>query len=163
MDALVNVLVDEVLILYCRETGDCHAVALRASSELSQSADCQSVRSRVTIRTPSDSSTLLTNPRKVVGQHGSVGTKSQFSQIQTVHTLRGTEMSPFDSTNHPEKEKSGYVQPQILVHSPKAMKTFCHIVHPKKIDKKARFFPCLLHQGMPPCVRQYAHGTEVPR
>ena len=28
-------------------TGDCHAVALRASSELSQSADCQSVRSRV--------------------------------------------------------------------------------------------------------------------
>ena len=47
MDALVNVVVVEVLILHCRENGDCHAVALRASSELSQSADCQSVRSRV--------------------------------------------------------------------------------------------------------------------
>ena len=47
MDALVNVLVGEVLILHCREAGDCHAVALRAASELSQSADCQSVRSRV--------------------------------------------------------------------------------------------------------------------
>ena len=47
MDALVNVFVGEVLILQCHENGDCHAVALRASSELSQSADYQSVRSRV--------------------------------------------------------------------------------------------------------------------
>ena len=47
MGALVNVLVGDVLILHCYETDDCHAVALRASSELSQSADYQSVRSRV--------------------------------------------------------------------------------------------------------------------
>ena len=47
MDALVKVLVDEVLILHCHENGACHAVALSASSELSQSADCQSERSRV--------------------------------------------------------------------------------------------------------------------
>ena len=47
MDALVDALAGEVLILYCHATGDCHAVALRASSELSQSANCQSVRSRV--------------------------------------------------------------------------------------------------------------------
>ena len=47
MYAFVNVLVGEALILHCRDNGDCHAVALRASSELSQSADCQSVRSRV--------------------------------------------------------------------------------------------------------------------
>ena len=47
MDALVNVLLGEVLILHCHEKGDCPAVALRASSELSQSADCQSVRSLV--------------------------------------------------------------------------------------------------------------------
>ena len=47
MDVLVTVLVGEVLSLHCHENGDCHAVALCASSELSQSADCQSVRSRV--------------------------------------------------------------------------------------------------------------------
>ena len=47
MEARVNVLVGEVLILHCHENGDCHAAALRASSELSQSADCHSVRSRV--------------------------------------------------------------------------------------------------------------------
>ena len=47
MDALVNVLVGGVLILHCHENGDCRAAALRASSELSQSADCQSLRSRV--------------------------------------------------------------------------------------------------------------------
>ena len=52
MDALVNVLKGEVLILHCHENGDCHAVALRASSELSQSADCQSERSHVFVRTP---------------------------------------------------------------------------------------------------------------
>ena len=39
MDALVNVLQGEVLILHCHENGDCHAVSLRASSELYQSAD----------------------------------------------------------------------------------------------------------------------------
>ena len=52
MDALVNVLVDEVLTFYCHETGDCNAVAPRTSSELSQSAECQSVRPHVMVRTP---------------------------------------------------------------------------------------------------------------
>ena len=47
MDALVNVLVDELFTFYCHETGDCNAVATRASSELSQSAECQSVRSHI--------------------------------------------------------------------------------------------------------------------
>ena len=37
MDALVKVLVGEVLLLHCHENGDCHAVALRAS-ELSRYA-----------------------------------------------------------------------------------------------------------------------------
>ena len=44
---LVHVLVGEELILHCHETGDCCAAVLRASFELSQSADCQSLRSRV--------------------------------------------------------------------------------------------------------------------
>ena len=47
MDALVYVLVGEILMLHCHKNGACHAVALRASSEVSQSADCQSERSRV--------------------------------------------------------------------------------------------------------------------
>ena len=87
MDALVNVLVGEVLILHCHENGDCHAVALRASSELSQSADCQLVRSRVwsellqsagdyqsersRVVRPNSICTLANlpiNPRSVVGQ-----------------------------------------------------------------------------------------------
>ena len=86
-DALVNVLIGEVLSLHCHENGDCHAVALRASSELSQSADCQSVRSRVwseLLQSPGDyqsersrvvrpnsictPANLPVNPRSVVGQ-----------------------------------------------------------------------------------------------
>ena len=43
VDALVNVFADDAVILYCHEIGDCHAVAFRASSELSQSTNCQSV------------------------------------------------------------------------------------------------------------------------
>ena len=98
MDALVNVLVDEVLILHCHENGDCHAVALRASSELSQSADCQSVRSRVwsellqsagdyqserlRVVRPNSKCTLANlpiNPRSVVGQK-----ENLFSSPQTL-------------------------------------------------------------------------------
>ena len=37
MDAFVNVLVGWILIIHCHENIDCHAVVLRASSELSQS------------------------------------------------------------------------------------------------------------------------------
>ena len=44
---LVNVLVGEIRILHCQENGYCRVVVLRASSELSQSADSQSVRSRI--------------------------------------------------------------------------------------------------------------------
>ena len=54
MDALVNVLVDEVLIPHCHENGDCqepddrHPERSRVWSGLLQSADgCQSERSRV--------------------------------------------------------------------------------------------------------------------
>ena len=54
MDASVNVLEDEVLILHCHENGDCqepddrHAERSRVWSELLQSADgYQSARSRV--------------------------------------------------------------------------------------------------------------------
>ena len=47
MDALVNVLEDEVLILHCHENGDCHEPDrfAHAFSELFQAADgCQSER-----------------------------------------------------------------------------------------------------------------------
>ena len=112
MDALVNVLVGEVLILHCHENGDCHAVALRASSELSQSADCQSVRSRdwsellqsagdyISERSrvvrPNSICTLANlpiNPRSVVGQK-----ENLFSSPQTlVHSQAGETSAKIDS------------------------------------------------------------------
>ena len=61
------------------------------------------------VRTPIVHQNPLTNLRTVIGQHGSVATKTQSSQVHTIHTLRGTGMFPSSSTNHLEEEKSGYV------------------------------------------------------
>ena len=44
MDAFVRIYEDDLI---CHKECDCHAVALRACSELSQSADCKSERPRV--------------------------------------------------------------------------------------------------------------------
>ena len=100
MDALVDVLVGEVLILYCHETGDCHA--LRASSELSQSANCQSVRSRVW----SELHRFIKSPDK--SQHGRRTTWISGDKMSPARS-KPLWVSPLGSTNHLEKEKSGDV------------------------------------------------------
>ena len=98
---------------HCDEKYDCHTVALRASSDLSQSADCQSVRSSVwsepsqkTHHCPNTTCTLrtlLVSTKMVVEQSGLVGTKSQSSQVHTTHMLRGTWTSHANTADRPRK------------------------------------------------------------
>ena len=85
----------QLLFLHFHENDDCHAVALRASFELSQSADCPSVRSR-------GWSELLQSAGDCQSERSRV-------LVPTIHTLRGTGTFPLVSTNHLEKGKSGYV------------------------------------------------------
>ena len=83
---------------------------------------------------------LPTNHTLVVGQHGLLATKSKSNQVQTIHTLRGTGTFPSVQQIISKKQNLDAFS-QILVYSPKAMKTFLSHGISKENDKKNAILP----------------------
>ena len=125
----IYVLQDEVL-LYCHETGDCHAVPLRASSEQSPSLDCQAARAR-------DWSELLQSAGDC---------QSERSRGPEVHQISWL-IPWWLSDNTDQKRQNHHVVSNTCPFTKSNEDVVWHRTSTEKI-KTPRFFPCLHHQSM---------------